>query len=99
MNKELTTILRKDKSQYIALCLELNVSAFGETILEVKKKLSNAIDIYLEDIIEFPDTIVEAISIEELVSFLRNTESIFKKSDILEHSFNNFEIKNDLVYV
>ena len=45
-------ILEKEKGLYSALCLELDVASQGRTIGEAKKNLQEAIELYLEDIVE-----------------------------------------------
>jgi predicted RNase H-like HicB family nuclease len=92
MNKQYTTIIRKSKLEYVAICLELNISARGESISEVENNLKEAIDLYLEDIKENPETKVSMISIEEFIEFLNDTipdriqatNSIFKTLEIHE---------------
>ena len=74
MTKKYTTIVRKSKLEYVAVCLELNVSARGVDLADVDKNLASAIELYLQDIEENPDTLVSPISIEELVEFLQDTE-------------------------
>jgi len=74
MEKKYTAIVRKSKLEYIALCLELNVSARGEDLASVEKNLREAIELYLQDIKEHPETCVSSISIEEFIEFLRDTE-------------------------
>ena len=49
MKKTYTAIVRKSKLEYVAICLELNVSARGEDLVSVEKSLRNAIELYLED--------------------------------------------------
>ncbi len=74
MEKKYTAIVRKSKLEYVAVCLELNVSACGEDLVTVEKNLRAAIESYLIDIKEHPDTVVAPISTEELIEFLRDTE-------------------------
>lgn len=72
--KKYTAIVRKSKLEYVAVCLELNVSARGEDLADVEKNLRRAIESYLLDIEEHPETFVSSISIDELIEFLRDTE-------------------------
>jgi len=72
--KHYTTIVRRSRLEYVAICLELNVSARGDDLADVEKNLRNAIELYLEDIKEHPETPVSPISIEEFIEFLRDTE-------------------------
>lgn len=44
MEKKYTTIIRKSKLEYVAICLELNVSARGEDLADVEKNLRAAIE-------------------------------------------------------
>jgi predicted RNase H-like HicB family nuclease len=74
MNQKYTAIMRKSRLEYVAICLELNVSARGKDLVSVEKNLRNAIELYLEDTREHPDTSVSHISTEELIEFLRDTE-------------------------
>ena len=74
MEKKYTAIVRKSRLEYVAMCLELNVSARGEDLAAVEKNLRVAIELYLEDIEEFPETIVSHVPTEEFIEFLRDTE-------------------------
>jgi len=74
MEKKYTAIIRKSKLEYVAICLELNLSARGEDLADVEKNLRTAIELYLEDIKKHPETVVSPISAEELIEFLRDTE-------------------------
>ncbi len=74
MKKTYTAIVRKSRLEYVAVCLELNVSARGEDLADVEKNLRNAIELYLEDIKENPETSVSPISTTEFIDFLKDTE-------------------------
>ena len=74
MNRQYTAIVRKSRLEYVAVCLDLNVSARGEDLADVEKNLRSAIELYLEDIKENDGTIVSSISVEEFIEFLRDTE-------------------------
>ena len=74
MNGQYTAIIRKSKLEYVAVCLDLNVSARGEDLADVEKNLRSAIELYLEDINENDSTIVSSISVEDFIEFLRDTE-------------------------
>lgn len=67
-----TFIIRKSKLEYVAVCMELNVSARGSDLPEVERNLMNAIKDYLECAQE-ESTIIEPIPLDELVEFLRDT--------------------------
>lgn len=74
MKEQYIAIVRKSKLEYVAICLELNISARGEDLADVEKNLSNAIKLYLEDIIEHPETISSPMSTNEFIEFLKDTE-------------------------
>jgi predicted RNase H-like HicB family nuclease len=74
MNKKYTAIIRKSRLEYVAVCLELNVSARGEDLPTVEKNLKAAIELYLEDIKAHPETVASPIATDELIEFLRDTE-------------------------
>ena len=74
MNGQYTAIIRKSKLEYVAVCLDLNVSARGEDLADVEKNLRSAIELYLENINENDSTIVSSISVEDFIEFLRDTE-------------------------
>lgn len=74
MKKNYTALIRKSKLEYVAECLEFNVSARGEDLADVEKNLRNAIESYLADIKKHPETIISPIPTEELIEFLRDTE-------------------------
>lgn len=74
MEKKYTAIVRKSKLEYVAICLELNVSARGEDLADVEKNLRTAIELYLADTKEHPGTYVSPISTEEFIEFLKDTE-------------------------
>jgi predicted RNase H-like HicB family nuclease len=73
-NKKYTALVRKSKMEYVAICLELNVSARGEDLADVEKNLRTAIELYLTDIKEHPKTVVAPIPTSEIIEFLRDTE-------------------------
>lgn len=74
MNKKYTVIIRKSKLEYVAICMELNVSARGEDLADVEKNMRGAIELYLADVKKHPGTVVSSISTEEFIEFLRDTE-------------------------
>jgi predicted RNase H-like HicB family nuclease len=69
-----TAIIRKSQLEYVAVCLELNLSARGEDLPDVEKNLREAIELYLEDVRENPETAISSMSTEEFIEFLRDTE-------------------------
>ncbi|MBM4333892.1 MAG: type II toxin-antitoxin system HicB family antitoxin [Deltaproteobacteria bacterium] len=74
MKKQYTAIVRKSRLEYVAICLELNVSARGDSLADVEKNLRTAIELYLEDLKEHPETVVSPISTEDFIEFIRDTE-------------------------
>lgn len=74
MNSKYTAIVRKSGSEYLAVCLELNLVAQGSDLPEVEKNLRDAIETYLEDISISPETVVEPMPIQEFIEFLNDTE-------------------------
>ena len=74
MEQKYTAIIRKSKLEYVAICLELNVSARGDDLADVEKNLKAAIEIYLEALKEYPQTARSPIPTDELIEFLRDTE-------------------------
>ena len=49
MSYKSTAIIQKDGRWFVARSLELGVTTQGKTIEEVKKKLREAVELYLED--------------------------------------------------
>ena len=74
MGKKYTAIIRKSKLEYVAIYLDLNVSARGDDLVDVEKNLKTAIELYLEDIKKHPETVISPISINEIIEFLKDTE-------------------------
>ena len=74
MEQKYTALIRKSKLEYVAICLELNVSARGDDLADVEKNLKAAIELYLEDLKEYPETARSPIPTDELIEFLRDTE-------------------------
>jgi len=58
--------------EYVAVCVELNVSARGTDLPEVQRNLKSAIKDYLEYAQE-ESISIEPIPLNELVEFLRDT--------------------------
>jgi len=83
MEKKYTAIIRRSKLEYVAICLELNLSSRGEDLADVEKNLRAAIELYMDDIKEYPETIVSPIASEELIEFLRNTEPEWYKEKMV----------------
>ena len=74
MEQKYTAIIRKGKLEYVAICLELNVSSRGDDLADVEKNLKAAIELYLEDLEKYPETLRSPIPTDELIEFLRDTE-------------------------
>jgi predicted RNase H-like HicB family nuclease len=74
MSQKYTAIVRKSGTQYLAVCLELNLVAQGNDLPEVEKNLRDAIEMYIEEISTSPETVVEPIPIQEFIEFLNDTE-------------------------
>jgi len=51
----LHNLIEKEDNLYSAVCLELNVASQGKTIKEAKKNLQEAVELYLEDVLESGD--------------------------------------------
>jgi predicted RNase H-like HicB family nuclease len=74
MSRKFTAIVRKSRLEYVAVCLELNVAARGDNLADVETNLKEAIELYLLDIQDHQETIVEPMPIEDFIEFLRDTE-------------------------
>lgn len=74
MKRKYTAIVRKSKLEYVAICLELNVSARGEDLADVEKNLKSAIELYLDDVKNHPETVMSSISTDEFIEFLKDTQ-------------------------
>jgi predicted RNase H-like HicB family nuclease len=72
--RQYTALVRRSKLEYVAVCLELNISARGEDLADVEKNLKAAIELQLTDIEAHPETVVSPISVDELIEFLRDTQ-------------------------
>ena len=77
--KPYTAIIRKSRLEYVALCLELNVSSRGDDIADVEKNLKIAIELFLEDVKENPETSVLPTSTAELIEFFLDTKPEWSK--------------------
>ena len=68
----LHNLIEKEDNLYSAICLELNVASQGETVEEAKKNLQEAVELYLEDVIESgeeQDFIPRPAPMEEWIKF------------------------------
>jgi len=48
MSKELTAIIESEADGYVALCPELDVASQGDTVLEARSNLQEALELFLE---------------------------------------------------
>ena len=94
-----TVIVRKSRLEYVAICLELNVSTSGVDLADAEKNLKDAIETYMGDIKEHSETVIAPISIEELIEFLRDTEPEWHGKLGKTLFFRPFEIHEVPVYV
>ncbi|MFH0789569.1 MAG: hypothetical protein V2B13_18415 [Pseudomonadota bacterium] len=74
MSRKFTAIVRKSKLEYVAVCLELNAAARGDNLADVERNLKETIELYLSDVQDHQETIVEPMRIEDFIEFLRDTE-------------------------
>ncbi|KPL02245.1 MAG: hypothetical protein AMJ73_08965 [candidate division Zixibacteria bacterium SM1_73] len=68
----LHNLIEKEGDLYSAVCLELNVASQGKTIEEARKNLREAVELYLEDVLEAEDEqefIPRPASMEEWMKF------------------------------
>lgn len=98
MERYYTIIIRKSKLEYVAICLELNVSARGEDLISVEKNLLEAIKLYMEDLNNYPETVVSPISTEELIEFLKDTEPEWYKEPQKDLVLRPFEVHEVPMY-
>lgn len=80
MDAAFTAIVRKSKLEYVAICLELNIIARGDSLADVEKNLRCAIELYLEDVEQNPETVVESVSSNDLIEFIKDTEPDWYKA-------------------
>ena len=79
-SKTWTVIIRKGSTEYVGICLELNVAARGHDIPDVQRNLQNAITDYLDCLKHERGIQVQAIPTEELIEFLKDTQPAFLRS-------------------
>ena len=48
MNKQLTVIIEKEDDGYVALCPEVDIASQGDSILEAKDNLREALELFFE---------------------------------------------------
>lgn len=79
-------LIEKEEDIFSAICLELDVATQGNTFEEAKKNIREAIEIYLEDVVESGDEkefIPRAAPIEEWLKYFevesRNLKTVLRK--------------------
>ncbi len=92
MTDKYTVIVRKSKLEYVAVCLDINVSARGVDLADVEKNMRSAIELYLQDIEEYPDTVISPVSTEEIIEFLQDTEPEWHKCTGKDFLLRPFEV-------
>jgi predicted RNase H-like HicB family nuclease len=98
MNKKYTAIIRKSQMEYVAVCLELNVSSQGKDLIEVETNLRDAIELYLEDIKENPTIAINPIPMDELIEFLHDTSTNQSKPENDTHILKPLELHEVAAY-
>ncbi len=68
MPSDFTILIKKCELAYVAVCLEINVSAQGETIPETLENLKNAIESYLSVAKEWIE--IDKMPAKDLIEFL-----------------------------
>ena len=48
MTKQLTAIIEREGEGYVALCPELDIASQGDTVLEARANLVEAVELFLE---------------------------------------------------
>ena len=79
--------------------MELNVSASGVDLADTENNLKDAIEAYIEDIKEYLETVVEPITVNELIEFLQDTEPEWHGKLGRTLYFRPFEVHEVPVYV
>ena len=59
--KKIASYFNSIQLEYVAACLELNVTARGDDLAEVEKNLRTAIELYQEDIKKHPKIVVRDV--------------------------------------
>ena len=76
-----TGILLKENSSISALCLELDVASEGETVLEAKNNLIEAVTLYIESAVENNLPVLRPVP-EEDNPLLKKSDKILEKFDL-----------------
>src|SRR5277367_4897619 len=78
----LHSIIEKENGMYSALCLELDVASQGKTAMKAKKNLQEAIELYLEEVIESKeekDFIPRPAPSSEWIKFFKSEAKVWNK--------------------
>ncbi|MCH7677484.1 hypothetical protein IH879_21405 [candidate division KSB1 bacterium] len=85
---DLHILIEKEDSIFSALCLELDVASQGGTLNKAKKNIREAIELYLEDVLESGDEkefIPRSAPVEEWLKYFEVAAKNLKKK-ILDKS-------------
>ena len=93
MNENYTAILRKIDNEYVAVCLELDVTARGADLKEIEKHMHAAIEGHFQDLVEYPDTPTIEVTTEELSLFLKETPEIDPLPDVTVKKEKNYGLR------
>lgn len=95
MENKLTGLLKKSGSQYVALCLELNVASQGESIEEAKMMLQEACGEYISYMKEESiENEIRPVSMEILREFLLDDVEYIRPTTDWAYSENiTFEVE------
>ena len=74
-SRDYTAIVRRGEIQYVAIALEYNVAACGDTLGEVESMLEEAVGVFLDETAE-GGGVVEPVPVKDLVAFLRSTRPV-----------------------
>jgi predicted RNase H-like HicB family nuclease len=79
---EVTCLIKKDGNQYASLCIELDVASCGKTKAEALEGLRNAIETYIEYMMDEKrtDEIYRPVPMKDLKSFLFSEDASGEKS-------------------
>ena len=92
-------LIEKENDLYSALCLELDVASQGETIQEAKRNIREAIELYLESVVEAgeeEDFIPRAAPTEEWLKYFESESKHLK--NLLARSARDHLRMHEVVY-
>lgn len=92
-------LIEKEGNIYSSLCLELNVASQGKSISEAVKNIKEAVDLYIEDVVESGDEkdfIPRPAPPEEWIKYFE-VESRSLKTKLLKSKEKKWNL-NELVY-